>query len=220
MGLGPGEDPLAAPVGDRSGGLQEQQALLGRRRRDPPSAGFLEEVLVVLGRFEPQERELESVLPAPRLGVAGAHVAAGLGEDRHDVVGEVDRPSRRDDLGGREASGRGHDPQQQQRDEARRPAAAIGPRRPQPGRSRQGPARGSRSGRPPSSILPCAQDFQGQSYSATPGRSTADRWAPCRTHRIAPWPACSGPGCVCQDRSPHGTIRASSAVARHHARHR
>ena len=84
-------DPLcrrraaAAPIG-----LEQQQALVGRGREQPPAAAFLHQVLVILRRLEAEQRQLEAVLAA-RLAVAAAAVAAELGEDRHDLIGEVDR---------------------------------------------------------------------------------------------------------------------------------
>ena len=62
----------------------------GAGGKDAPAAIFLDERLVIEFRHEAQERQGEAVLAA-RLAVAAAAVAAELGEDRHDVVGEVDR---------------------------------------------------------------------------------------------------------------------------------
>ena len=49
---------------------------------------------------------MKAVLPPARLGMAGSHVAAGLGEDRHDVGGKAHRPLGRHERGG---EGRGSD---------------------------------------------------------------------------------------------------------------
>ena len=76
-------------------GLHQQQALLRRRRKQPPAAAFLDQVLVILGRFKPQQRQGEAVLAA-RFPVAAAAVAAVLGKQGRDLVGKVDRQVLRD----------------------------------------------------------------------------------------------------------------------------
>ncbi len=78
-------------MGDLGRRLGQQQALLGRGREEPPASPFLDQRLVVERRLEAEQAEPEPVLTA-RLAVASARVAAELGEDRHDLVGEVDRP--------------------------------------------------------------------------------------------------------------------------------
>ena len=89
----------------------EQQAGVGRGGKDPPAAPFLDERLVVEGRLEAEQAQPEAVLAA-RLAVAAAGVAAELGEDRHDLVGEVDRQPRGEVLDGH----------RNRRRESRRPA--------------------------------------------------------------------------------------------------
>ena len=92
-----GIQPLAAAVRNLGRRLGQKQARLGRGRKDPPPAPFLHERLVVERRLETQQAEPKSVLPA-RLAVASPRVAPQLGEDRHDLVGEMDGHSRREVL--------------------------------------------------------------------------------------------------------------------------
>lgn len=99
MRLGVGGDPLAAAVGHARGRLEEEQALLGGRSRHPPPPRLFEEVVVVFVGLEAEERELKAVLTPARLGMAGPHVAAGLGEDRHDVGGKAYGPIGGNDRG-------------------------------------------------------------------------------------------------------------------------
>src|SRR5688572_1914127 len=47
-------------------------------------------MFVVLRRLEAEQRKFETVLPAG-FAVATAGIATGLGENRHDLVGKVDR---------------------------------------------------------------------------------------------------------------------------------
>ena len=82
---------LPPPWGTVAGRLGQQQALLGRGREEPAAAAFLDQRLVVELRLEAEQGEPEAVLAA-RLAVAAAGVAAELGEDRDDLVGEVDGP--------------------------------------------------------------------------------------------------------------------------------
>ena len=70
--------------------LVQQQALAGRRGREATTTSFLDEELVIFVRVEAQQRQLEAVL-ATRLAVTATAIAAELGEDRHNLVGEVDR---------------------------------------------------------------------------------------------------------------------------------
>ena len=88
-----GVEPLAAAVGHRPDCLEQEQAVFRGGGEQAPAARFLHQVLIIFGRFKAEERELEPVLAA-RLPVAPAAVAAGLGEDRDDLVGEVDGPGR------------------------------------------------------------------------------------------------------------------------------
>jgi len=85
-----GLDEAAAAVRDQCRGLGEEQTLLRGDQRHAPAAGFLDEVLVVLGRLETEQRQAEAVLAAA-LAVAAAAVAAVFGEHRDDVDGEVER---------------------------------------------------------------------------------------------------------------------------------
>ena len=81
---------LAAAVRRLSDRLRQQQALTRRGREDAPASAFLHEELVIVFGKETEQTELEAVLPAG-LAVAAAAVAAELRENRHDLVGEVDR---------------------------------------------------------------------------------------------------------------------------------
>src|SRR5262249_58676028 len=63
----------------------------GARGNRPPAPPLLHQRGVVRPRLEPQKRQLEAVLAAG-LAVAAARVAPQLGEDRHHLVAEVDRP--------------------------------------------------------------------------------------------------------------------------------
>ena len=86
--------PLAAAVRHACrSALSSSRLLVGRGREEPPAAAFLHQVLVVLVRLEAEQRQLEAVLAAG-LAVAAAAVAAELGEDRHDLVGKIDRAPR------------------------------------------------------------------------------------------------------------------------------
>ena len=74
--------------------LSSSRLLSGAAGTDASAAIFLDEGLVIEFRHEAEQRQGEAVLAA-RLAVAAAAVAAELGEDRHDLVGEVDRQVRR-----------------------------------------------------------------------------------------------------------------------------
>src|SRR5262249_28028450 len=76
-------------VGDAAGPLEEQQATFGRRRHQAPAARLPDQRVVIDVRLVAEQGELEPILPA-RLAVAAAAVAAELGEDRDDLVAEVD----------------------------------------------------------------------------------------------------------------------------------
>ncbi len=82
--------PRAAAVRGCANRLQQQQAPVRRGGKQPSAATFFHQMFEVFSRLEPQQRQLEAVLPAG-LAVAAAAVAAQLGEDRHDLVGKVDR---------------------------------------------------------------------------------------------------------------------------------
>lgn len=75
--------------------FREQQALGRSRRENAAAAAFLHQEFVILFRDEPQQRQLESVLAAG-LAVTAPAVAIQLGENRHDLVGEVHRHVLRD----------------------------------------------------------------------------------------------------------------------------
>ena len=96
--VGVGLHALAAAVGHAARRLEQQQALVGHRRVDAPAAGFLHQGVVVHVRLEAEQRDLEAVLPAG-LAVAAAGIAPELGEDRHDLVAEIDRQVFLDALG-------------------------------------------------------------------------------------------------------------------------
>src|SRR5438309_592652 len=81
----------AAAVGDRAGGLEQQQAVVGGGEEQAPAAALLDQGVVIEGGVEAEQRQFEAVL-AQGLAVAAAGVAAELGEDRHHLVTEADRP--------------------------------------------------------------------------------------------------------------------------------
>ncbi len=83
--------PLAAPVGNGQRGLEQKQTLFGSKRGHAPLFGALDDRDIVGFRFESQERKLESSLAALR-AMARPLVAAQLGQERHDLVAEADRP--------------------------------------------------------------------------------------------------------------------------------
>ncbi len=60
-------------------------------RRYATATGKLDEADVILLRLEAEEGELETVLPGAGFAMADPHVAAGIGQDRDDVVHEMDR---------------------------------------------------------------------------------------------------------------------------------
>ncbi len=86
-------------MGRLAGRLLEEERPLGRRGKQTPAAALFHERVVVVFRLEAQERHREAVL-SRRLSVAAARVAARLGQDRDDVVGEVERPLGRRQLDG------------------------------------------------------------------------------------------------------------------------
>ena len=71
--------------------LSSSRLLSGRGREQAPAAVFLHQSRGNRASgSKPSSDRREAVLAA-RLAVAAAAVAAELGEDRHDLVGEVDR---------------------------------------------------------------------------------------------------------------------------------
>ena len=72
----------------RSFGHQHRSGRIGRK--ETPPAGLADQMLVILVGLEPEQREAEPVLSG-RLAMAPTTVAAVLGEDGHDLVGEVQR---------------------------------------------------------------------------------------------------------------------------------
>ena len=81
---------LPPPWATLPAALSSSRLLSGAAGNDAPAAGFLDQGGVIELRLEAEQRQLEAVLAA-RLAVAAAGVAAELGEDRHDLVAEVDR---------------------------------------------------------------------------------------------------------------------------------
>ena len=82
--------PRATAVRQNGRALEEQQAVGGGRRAQAPAAALFHEVLVIFVRLKAEQREAEPILAAA-FAVATAAVTTGLGEDRHDFVGEIDR---------------------------------------------------------------------------------------------------------------------------------
>ena len=74
----------------QSGRLLQQQAALRRGGRQPAAAPFFHQMLVIFARLEAQQRQPEAILPA-HLAMTAAGIAAELGENRHDLIGEIDR---------------------------------------------------------------------------------------------------------------------------------
>src|SRR5687768_8676558 len=70
--------------------FEQKQAAIGRGREETPPSSFFDEVLVILRRFESEQGEPKSVLTR-RFSVAAAAIAAGLGENRDDLVWKIDR---------------------------------------------------------------------------------------------------------------------------------
>ncbi len=82
-------EAFAARVGHGAGRLLQQQAKFGSGREQAPATVFLDECLIIELGNEAQERQAKAILPA-RFAVAAAAVATELGEDRHDMVAEID----------------------------------------------------------------------------------------------------------------------------------
>src|SRR5690606_18611890 len=83
--------PAAPAVGQLVERFAQQQTELRGRRKNAPPTVLLDQPLEVLFGIEAQQRQAEAVLAA-RFAMAAAGVAARLGEDRHNLVGEVDWP--------------------------------------------------------------------------------------------------------------------------------
>ena len=81
-------EPLAALVRHGAGRLEQQQAAAGIARHDPPAQRAARDGESVALVIVAAQRELEAAL-AGRRAVAGAGIAAGLREDRLDVVAEA-----------------------------------------------------------------------------------------------------------------------------------
>ena len=77
-------------MGHHVGRFEQQQAALGCGGKEPSPTPLLNEMFVILRRFESKQRELETVL-AVRLTVTAAGIAAQFREDGRDLIGEVDR---------------------------------------------------------------------------------------------------------------------------------
>ena len=92
-------EALAALVRHRGGGLEQNEALLGPQPVGAAAEGVAAEGEEVEVGALAAQREFEAVL-AVLVAVAGAHVAAGPRQHRHDLVAETDRlgprPARRD----------------------------------------------------------------------------------------------------------------------------
>ena len=86
--IGTGLKPLAPTVWQLRRALGHQQTALGRGRKQTPRASFLDQMFVVLGRLEPEQRQPEAVLSG-RLAVTATAVAAVLRKNGHDLVREV-----------------------------------------------------------------------------------------------------------------------------------
>ena len=90
IGRGAGLHPLTAAMGHGQRRLEQEQALFGGERRDPPRLGALDDRRVVGLGLEAEQRELES--PLAMLGaVTGSLVAAQLRQHGLDLVAEADR---------------------------------------------------------------------------------------------------------------------------------
>src|SRR5205814_1693178 len=61
-----------------------------RCREEPASARFHGQMFIILRWLKTEQRKFETILTAG-FAVATAGIAAGFGENRHDLVGKVDR---------------------------------------------------------------------------------------------------------------------------------
>ena len=92
-----GINPRASAVRQLPCRLEQEQTALRRGRENSAPASLAKQILVILLRLEAEQRQLETVLPTG-FPVATAAVAAVLGEQWHDRVGEVHRPFSSDRL--------------------------------------------------------------------------------------------------------------------------
>src|SRR6185295_6118332 len=80
----------ATAVRHRADGLEQEQAFVGRGGEQPSAAPFLDQMLIIFGRLESEQRQLKPVLTAG-FSVAATAVAGQLGENGNNLVGEIDR---------------------------------------------------------------------------------------------------------------------------------
>src|SRR5262249_11429500 len=83
----------AAAMGHLPRPLEQEQAIIGRRREDAATTGFLNERGEIDIWFKAKERQLEAILPAC-LAVAPTGIAAKLGENRRNLIREINRQRR------------------------------------------------------------------------------------------------------------------------------
>ena len=81
-------EAFAAAVLHRQAGLEQENATLRIGHDDTPALGTLDDLRVVESRIEAEQAQPEAVL-ALLTAVAGALVAAGLGQHRHDLAREI-----------------------------------------------------------------------------------------------------------------------------------
>lgn len=86
----PGPSRLPPPWGNCAVAFWSKKASLWGGREDATPPGFIDQRIVINPGLEPEQADLESVLTI-RLAVAAARIAAELGENRHDLIGEVHR---------------------------------------------------------------------------------------------------------------------------------
>ena len=75
------------------GCLQEQQTLLRSIWEYSAAFCLFDNVLVIVLRLKPEQREPEPTLAHISLGVAGTGVAVHFREDRNDIVRKIELPS-------------------------------------------------------------------------------------------------------------------------------
>jgi hypothetical protein len=75
-----------------SGRFHQEQAAGRVGWKEPPPTPFENKVLVVFLGFEAKQRQLKPILSATRFCVTNPSVAAGLGQDRDNVVDKTHRP--------------------------------------------------------------------------------------------------------------------------------
>src|SRR5262249_53091249 len=81
---------FAAAVGHAAGRLEQQQTAVRSGWEQTPTARLFHQRVEIDFRLEAEQRDFETVLTA-RLTATAAGIAAQLGEDRHDLIGEIDR---------------------------------------------------------------------------------------------------------------------------------